>query len=181
MTARKRKAKPAPPADEPTREQVTAALREVYRTAIAAQDQNEKLARDFERLTGRPQPQTPAEWQELAALIGLPLAEAAPLSPSEIRHAALGWYAQRKAALMRPDLPPLRDDAAEVFEFLRAQPAHKGWKTDEIINALASREKDPVFISTSSFTRAIKELREGGYGIENKPKVGYRIPESARF
>jgi len=77
------------------------------------------------------------------------------------------------------DLPILSEKASAVLEILLALPSYRGMTGRQILLAL-DRLEPPIHIDQTTLTkRVIPELKP--YGIENKPKIGYRIPESRRI
>jgi len=72
--------------------------------------------------------------------------------------------------------PALSAHAAAVYEILLEQPTYRSMTGPELIKALENRN---IFTEQSTLTsRIVPELKP--YGVENKPRIGYRIPEEKR-
>lgn len=74
------------------------------------------------------------------------------------------------------DEPILSIHASAIYKLLLSQPTHAGMTGAMILTVLS---KDGIIIDPGSLTsRYLPELKP--YGLENKKRIGYRIPESRR-
>ena len=75
------------------------------------------------------------------------------------------------------DPPPLSKHASAIYEMLCELPGHRAMLGREIIDAIY--KKLNILIDESTLTgRLIPELKP--YGVENKHRIGYRIPPRKR-
>jgi hypothetical protein len=77
---------------------------------------------------------------------------------------------------MRSDITPLGPLAAVVYEHLLSLPQHRAMTGREIVDWL-SKEQNKYVDDKQLHRDIINPLKEG-YGLRNKPKIGYYIPRT---
>lgn len=86
--------------------------------------------------------------------------------------------AERALALLGPaKRPPLSTNAAAVYELLSNLPAHRAMTAPQIIDAL---RRQGICIDQATLTSNIIPILKEHYGIENTPRIGYRVNPAHR-
>lgn len=141
----------------------------------ATDERRRALIERFEATTARTWPTTPAERDELAAVVGIGFGEAAEIDDAELAFRALGYFGARRPV----DRPALSKKTQAVWNLLESLPpgeARQGPRLRRIIENYGGPK-----ISQSELTsRCIPELKRKGYPVSNDRGAGYLIKPEAR-